>query len=60
MATIVLTPQTLPERDKPLPPGARPPITFIPVLDEPGHADEVDLFRKQIRKIRNQVSTRSQ
>jgi len=39
-------------------PGAKPPVYLLPYQDV-GHPEEVEAFRKQLRKIRRRVSIRS-
>jgi hypothetical protein len=56
VAKVVVDPSALPERAVPIP-GAKPPVYSLPYKDL-GHPDEVDAFRKLVRKIRRQSPTR--
>jgi hypothetical protein len=57
MAKVIVDPKSLPDRTTPIP-GAKPPVYSLPYQDV-GHPEEVEAFRKQLRKIRRQASTRS-
>jgi hypothetical protein len=57
MAKLVANPKSLPERATPIP-GAKAPVYSLPYQD-PGRPEEVEVFRKMLRKIRRQGSTRA-
>jgi hypothetical protein len=52
VAIILTDSKNLPPRTKPMPPGAKPPVTELPFHDLESEASDVDRFNELVREMR--------